>query len=263
MGSKKDKAKEKENHEKEKIEPYTGSSLIVEQREGESDDEYRERIQWRRPIKGHSYEPPLIIDDPEQLSLFPGITVSTSRRIQERWMANILHHVDVPIFNPSVEETPKRFLNMLTELTEGYAEDISWMTTFDAEGADQMIAQMNIPCFSLCEHHVLPFSGYAHIGYIPRKKIIGLSKFKRILDMYAKRLQVQERLTRQVADFIEDAIKPRGVIVVIEAEHMCMTMRGVQSPGTYTVTSAVTGDFQDQEEGSREEFMALLGRNKR
>jgi GTP cyclohydrolase I len=150
----------------------------------------------------------------------------------------------------------------MLDLTSGY-RDYPKITSFDAEGADQMVCQWNIPMYSLCEHHLLPFVGYAHIGYIPNARIIGLSKFKRIVDMFAKRLQVQERLTRQIADEIDKMISPRGVMVVVEAEHLCMTMRGVQAPGALTTTSAVSGDFLDPKEGSREEFMSLLNRNRK
>jgi len=110
---------------------------------------------------------------------------------------------------------------------------------------------------------MLPFAGYTHIGYIPRKKIVGLSKLKRAVDMFARRLQIQERLTRQIAELLEEHLEPRGVMVVVEAEHFCMTMRGVQAPGTLTTTSAVTGDFKDPSEGSREEFLTLLGHARR
>jgi len=167
--------------------------------------------------------------------------------------------------NPEREglrQTPTRVARSMLDLTSGY-RDFPKITTFDAEGADQMVCQWNIPMYSLCEHHLLPFVGYAHIGYIPSERIIGLSKFKRIVDQFAKRLQVQERLTRQIADEIEKMIQPRGVMVVVEAEHFCMTMRGVQAPGAMTTTSAVTGDFLDPTEGSREEFMSLLGRNRK
>ncbi len=167
--------------------------------------------------------------------------------------------------NPSREglrHTPTRVARSMWDLTSGY-RDLPKITSFDAEGADQMVCQWNIPMYSLCEHHLLPFVGYAHIGYIPNKRIIGLSKFKRIVDMYAKRLQVQERLTRQIADEIHKMISPRGVMVVVEAEHLCMTMRGVQAPGALTTTSAVSGDFLDPKEGSREEFMSLLNRNRK
>lgn len=165
-----------------------------------------------------------------------------------------------------LQRTPYRWARAMQELTDGYGGEehlAEILTTFDAEGADQMIVQHNIPVYSLCEHHLLPFAGYAHIGYIPRERIVGLSKFKRTVDVFARRFQVQERLTRQIADALEEYLKPRGVIVVVEAEHFCMTMRGVQTPGTLTTTSAVTGDFADPKEGSREEFMSLMNRNRK
>jgi len=161
------------------------------------------------------------------------------------------------------EATANRYCDALNDLTAGYRDDGSWWKTFDAEDADQMVIQHNIPLFSLCEHHILPIVGFAHIGYIPKEVICGLSKLKRVVDLYAKRFQVQERLTKQIADFLEERLQPRGVIVVVEAEHFCMTMRGVQTPGTLTTTSAVTGDFLTPGEGSREEFMALLQRRVR
>lgn len=158
-----------------------------------------------------------------------------------------------------LRETPARFARSMQDLTRGYHDDPDvWWKTFDAEGADQMVCQWSIPLYSLCEHHVLPFVGYAHIGYIPKEIICGLSKLKRVVDLYSRRLQVQERLTREIANFLEEKLNPRGVMVVIEAEHLCMTMRGVQTPGTTTTTSAVTGDFLEQAEGSREEFYNLM-----
>lgn len=163
-----------------------------------------------------------------------------------------------------LRDTPERVARALIELTSGYREDIETeIRTFDADGADQMICQWNIPTYSLCEHHMLPFAGYAHIGYIPKDKIVGLSKLKRVVDHFARRLQIQERLTREISDYLEGALHPRGVMVVTEAEHFCMTMRGVQAPGTLTTMSAVTGDFMDPTEGSRDEFLTLLSRNGR
>lgn len=158
-----------------------------------------------------------------------------------------------------LRETPVRVARSMQELTYGYHDHPKeWWKTFDAEGADQMICQWNIPLYSLCEHHLLPFVGYAHIGYIPRDVICGLSKLKRVVDLYARRLQVQERLTKQIGTFLELHLSPRGVMIVVEAEHLCMTMRGVQAPGTRTTTSAVLGDFLNPAEGSREEFLRLL-----
>lgn len=165
--------------------------------------------------------------------------------------------------HPGVDGTPSRVARVYLELTSGYLQDENpQLTTFD-ETVDQMVCQWNIPFASLCEHHLLPFMGYVHVGYIPKGRVLGLSKFKRIVDMYAKRLQIQERLTREVADCIERVTEPRGVMIVVEAEHTCMAIRGVTTPGTLTTTSAVTGDFLLKGEGSREEFLSLLAHNRR
>lgn len=163
-----------------------------------------------------------------------------------------------------LRDTPARFANAVQDMCRGYRDDASeWWKVFDAEGADQMVCQWNIPLYSLCEHHMLPFTGYAHVGYIPREYVLGLSKLKRITDHFARRLQIQERLTREIADYIEGSVHPRGVMVVVEAEHLCMTMRGVQAPGTKTTTSAVTGVFTETAEGSRDEFLTLLSNQRR
>jgi GTP cyclohydrolase IA len=165
--------------------------------------------------------------------------------------------------NPAREgllDTPRRVVQALEELTSGYAHPLDQVfTTFDAEGYDEMVVVRDIPLVSLCEHHLLPFVGRAHVGYIPRARIAGLSKFKRLVDVYARRLQVQERLTRQVLDTMVGVLEPRGAMVVIEAEHTCMTIRGVQAPGSLTLTSAVQGDFLDDPE-ARHEFLTLIGK---
>lgn len=179
-------------------------------------------------------------------------------------MANVLSLLGEDPQRPGLHKTPLRVARALQELTSGYQNDIeAEIAVFDAEGADQMVCQWNIPLYSLCEHHMLPFTGYAHIGYIPREYVLGLSKLKRITDHFARRLQIQERLTREIADYIEGAVHPRGVMVVVEAEHLCMTMRGVQAPGTKTTTSAVTGVFTEPAEGSRDEFLTLLSNQRR
>lgn len=184
---------------------------------------------------------------------------SRNRFVIEAGAKQILAELET-LSREGLQRTPARMAKSLLDLTCGYdakmlPEDL---TTFNAEGVDQMVAQTSIQFASLCEHHVLPFVGYAHIGYIPRDKIVGLSKFKRVIELFSRRLQIQERLTRQICDFISAAVEPRGVIVVLEAEHLCMTIRGVQAPGTRTITSAVTGDFLDASQGSREEFMSLV-----
>lgn len=172
----------------------------------------------------------------------------------------ILEAVGEDPLREGLRETPGRVARAYLELTRGYQDDpASWWKTFDAEGANQMVCQWKIPFYSLCEHHMLPFVGFAHVGYIPHNRICGLSKLKRVVDMFARRLQVQERLTKQVAEFLHESLDPRGVIVVMEAEHLCMTMRGVQAPGTVTTTSAVKGDFLDPTDGARDEFLRLMG----
>lgn len=144
---------------------------------------------------------------------------------------------------------------MLKELTT--PQPIKF-TTFPNDGMDEMIVQRNISFNSLCSHHVIPFMGMCHIGYIPGAKIVGLSKFARVVKHFSAKLQVQERLTREIADFLEEQLEPRGVAVVMEAEHLCMTIRGVQSPGTITYTADMRGFFNDHERTAKAEFFARL-----
>ena len=156
--------------------------------------------------------------------------------------------------------TPERVAAMYEEIFRGLAEDPRdhLSVTFAADH-DEMIMVKDIPLYSMCEHHLVPFLGRAHVAYIPNVKgdITGLSKLPRLVDSYARRPQVQERLTSQIADTIDARLEPRGVLVVIEAEHLCMSMRGVQKPGTTTVTSAVRGLFRDKA-ATRAEAMAFL-----
>jgi GTP cyclohydrolase I len=153
------------------------------------------------------------------------------------------------------QDTPTRFVHMLMELTT--PEPIKWKT-FPNDGVDEMIIVDEIPFTSLCNHHVVPFIGFARVGYVPDKEVAGLSKFARVVRHYAKGLQTQERLTMQVAEFIEENLKPRGVIVMMKAEHMCMTIRGAQSPGTKTTTTAVKGVFADHGRTAKMEFMMSI-----
>lgn len=158
-----------------------------------------------------------------------------------------------------LRDTPARVARAYKELTSGLrkeAEDVL-TTTFDI-GHDEMVLVRDIELWSMCEHHLVPFTGVAHVGYIPAEsgKITGLSKLARLVDVYAKRPQVQERLTTQVADSLVEILDPRGVIVVIEAEHLCMTMRGVRKAGARTITSAVRG--QMRQPATRSEAMALI-----
>jgi GTP cyclohydrolase I len=161
-----------------------------------------------------------------------------------------------------VRETPRRVAAMYEEILEGIGVDPTPIVTV-VPGADfdEMIMVKDIPLTALCEHHMLPFNGRAHVAYIPNKdgRITGLSKIARVVDVLAKRLQVQERLTTQIAEVIDTALQPRGVFVVIEAEHLCMTMRGVKKPGSVTVTSAVRGLFRSDER-TRQEAISLIDR---
>jgi GTP cyclohydrolase I len=158
--------------------------------------------------------------------------------------------------------TPERMAKALQFLTRGHQEhphDILRGALFDVD-YDEMVIVKDIEMFSLCEHHVLPFFGKVHVAYIPNGKVIGLSKIPRLVDVFARRLQVQERLTTQIAETIQEAINPQGVGVVVEARHLCMMMRGVEKQHSSTITSAMLGAFRD-ERPTREEFLALI-RNK-
>jgi len=157
--------------------------------------------------------------------------------------------------------TPERVRRMYDELTAGYHVDADALINgamFSVD-YDEMVVVRDIEFFSLCEHHLLPFIGRAHVGYLPRGRVVGLSKIPRIVDMYAQRLQVQERLTVQIADFLMERLEPKGVACVIEATHMCTMMRGVKKQEATMVTSSMTGTFR-RDARTRAEFMGLIGK---
>jgi len=156
-----------------------------------------------------------------------------------------------------LKDTPKRVAKMYEEILSGYSDDPENHLVLFTEKYDEMIIVRDIPIYSMCEHHMLPFFGKAHVAYIPNdNKVTGLSKIARIVDVYAKRLQLQERMTEQIADAIMKKLGAKGVLVVIEAQHLCMIMRGVKKPGSYTVTSAVKGVMRN--EPTRMEALFLI-----
>ncbi len=160
-----------------------------------------------------------------------------------------------------LKATPDRVARSLRELTEGYRlrpEDVIADALFDQE-YDEMVVVKDVPFYSLCEHHMLPFFGHIHVGYLPRGRVVGLSKIPRLVEVFSHRLQIQEQLTRQVAEALNSALSPRGVGVVAEARHLCMEMRGVETPGGRMVTSCMLGVFR-QDPRTRAEFLDLVRR---
>ena len=157
-----------------------------------------------------------------------------------------------------IKDTPKRVADMYEEIFSGmHQSNKDILKSIKGESHDEMILVKDIPFYSICEHHLLPFIGKAHIAYVPAGKIVGISELPKALEHFAKRLQVQERLTTQLADFIMKKVKPKGTMVIIDAEHLCMSMRGIKKPGSRTVTSAVRGIFRTKA-STREEMLDLI-----
>lgn len=179
----------------------------------------------------------------------------------EEAVRTILRGVGEDPDRQGLERTPGRVHRMLAELTAGYHVDAGRLlngAVFEVDYSEMVVVR-NIPFSSLCEHHLLPFTGHAAVAYIPRGRVVGLSKIPRIVEMYARRLQVQERLTQQVADLLMERLDPKGVGVVMEATHLCAVMRGIRKPGTVMTTSAVLGLFRSNDK-TRAEFLAHLER---
>ena len=177
----------------------------------------------------------------------------------ERQVEGMLKELGEDVHREGLERTPARVAAAMRYLTSGYAmnpNDILNDALF-VEEYDEMVIVKDIDMTSLCEHHLLPFIGKCHVAYMPHRKIVGLSKIPRLVDMYARRLQVQERLTTQIANTLNEVLQPRGVAVVIEAVHLCMLMRGVEKQNSKAVTSAMLGGFRDRPE-TRAEFMELI-----
>ena len=177
--------------------------------------------------------------------------LTTNGRVEQA-VRDILTEIGEDPDREGLRRTPERIHRMYHELTAGYHVDPERLindAVFEV-GYSEMVVVKDIPFYSLCEHHLLPFFGSAHVAYLPEGRVIGLSKIPRIVEMYARRLQVQERLTQQIADFLEDRLHPQGVGVVMEATHLCAVMRGVRKPGTVMTTSAVLGLFRTRKPGT-------------
>ena len=184
--------------------------------------------------------------------------INVTNEVKERYL-KIIDEIGEDVHREGLVKTPERAAKAMLFLTQGYKQDAVEIlkSAMFKEEYDDMVIIKNIELYSLCEHHMLPFFGKAHIAYIPNGQIVGLSKIPRVVDVFARRLQVQERLTHDILECINDTLKPQGVAVVIEAAHMCMMMRGVQKQNSVTTTSGFRGQFEKIE--TRNEFLKLIG----
>ncbi|HVN32061.1 MAG TPA: GTP cyclohydrolase I FolE [Thermoanaerobaculaceae bacterium] len=210
-------------------------------------------------VLGPQHEPSIADRDS---NLIPnGEEVKRMAKIAEH-VGAILDLLQLDRKDPNLLGTPERVAKLYFEMFHGLVEGAEpTITTFpNEENYQAMVMERDIPFYSMCAHHLVPFYGHAHIAYIPNRRIVGLSKLPRILEFYAKRPQIQERLTEQVADYLANQLQPLGAMVVIEARHLCVEMRGVKKPGALTITSAIRGCFEDRK--VRGEFLHFLGRTK-
>jgi GTP cyclohydrolase I len=184
-----------------------------------------------------------------------------SQSVLEQHVLEMLRVLDPEPEREGLHRTPERVARALSFLTKGYNEDPRAVINgaLFTEEYSEMIVLKDIDFYSLCEHHILPFFGRAHVAYLPRQRIVGISKLARLVEVFARRLQVQERMTSQIANTIDQQLSPLGVGVVLEAEHLCMRMRGVEKQNSTVLTSAMLGAFRERQE-TREEFMTLIGR---
>jgi GTP cyclohydrolase I len=199
------------------------------------------------------------MNDHDVTALEVEVLDATEERVAGHVRAMLLA-LGLDLDDPNLRETDRRVAKMYAEMFSGLQEGSRpTVTCFpNDERYSAMVIEKQIPFYSMCAHHLVPFYGHAHMAYIPNDRILGLSKFSRILEFYAKRPQLQERLTEQVVGFLEDELRPQGAMVVIEARHLCVEMRGVKKPGALTVTSALRGIFHQRSQ--REEFLDLLRR---
>lgn len=174
----------------------------------------------------------------------------------EKSIREFIEAIDSNPNREGLEDTPRRVAKFWKEF---YGKEDFNVTTFENEGYDEMITQLNIPFYSMCEHHMLPFFGVAHVAYIPDERIVGLSKLSRVLDHFAHNLQNQERITTQVAEYLYDKLNPQGVAVVLTARHMCMEMRGIRKIGAETTTTTLKGTFKSHPE-TRAEFLQIVAK---
>ena len=180
-------------------------------------------------------------------------------KLAEKAIRDLLEAIGEDADRPGLRDTPRRVVNLYREITSGYeVNPADHLQMLPGEDHDEIVLVKDIPFYSLCEHHLAPFIGLAHVAYLPDGgRVCGLSKFARVVESYSRRLQMQERLTTQIAQAIQDQLEPRGVMVVLEAEHLCMTMRGVKKPGARTVTSVVRGLFRENP-ATRAETLQLI-----
>jgi GTP cyclohydrolase I len=202
------------------------------------------------------------IDDDLDVQAGQAVLSEASRKKVAAGVKHIIDAVNKYIEHEGTRDTPARVARMYEELLAGYVVDPKKMlnNALFAVDYDEMVVVKDIEYYSLCEHHLLPFFGTAHVGYLPDGKVVGLSKIPRLVDIFARRLQVQERMTQQIAGFLEELVQPQGVGVVVEGTHLCAAMRGVKKPSARMVTSAVLGRFRTDPR-TREEFMSHLRRD--
>lgn len=224
--------------------------------EAQSDGFALDGAKW---IMRDEHSQQVLFEELEDLNSVREQSPDPSKQAIEAAVEQILTHIGENPEREGLRRTPHRVANMYDEILAGYSEDPAAIVNgalFDVD-YDEMIVVKDIEYFSMCEHHMLPFFGFAHVAYIPGDKIIGLSKIPRIVEMFARRLQVQERMTRQIADLLEEILAPQGVAVVVEGSHMCSMMRGVKKEHPRMVTSAMVGSFR-KNAATRNEFMQHL-----